>query len=77
MAQISADEAVLFRFEQRILIPPEGEASFVHQPLKICAIGEICGFNRGFGERTPLACGFRRPAENLVSHIFPRRKFRE
>ena len=47
MAQISADEAVLFRFEQRILIHPEGEASFVHQPFKICAICEICGFNRG------------------------------
>jgi len=48
MAQISADERFLFPFEQRILIHPEGEATFFNKRLKIRVISEICGFNCGF-----------------------------
>jgi hypothetical protein len=46
-AQISADDGWLSRFEQPVLIHPEGEEPGCHQPRKICVISEICGFIGG------------------------------
>jgi len=48
MAQIAADEGLLFMFPQRFLIHPEGEKTVFYKRLKIRVIREICGFNCGF-----------------------------